>query len=76
MPVRKMTLFLAVDLRGNARVLKSRPAPTVGEAVVQVNLKLPTPPAIAAVLDIELPDPPEAVVDTVVAEWTPVEDKQ
>ena len=40
---------------------------------IEVNLNLPTPPALAAVLNLEIPDPPPAVVEAIVAEWAPAE---
>ena len=71
---RAITCYLIANLRGDVRVVKTRPKAHPTEVVVQVNLKLPAPPALAAVLDLELPEPPDANVEAAVAEWGPADE--
>jgi hypothetical protein len=71
---RTIRCYLIVGMNGAVRAVKTIPRPTPTEVVVQVNLRLPTPPKIAAFIDI--PDPPDANVDYTVAEWGPVVDDE
>ncbi len=72
--MRNIKAFLVVDLNGSIRAVKNRPRTVPTEVVVEVNLRLPTPPRIAAVLDIEVPEPPDSVVEFALGEWEPVEE--
>ena len=72
--MRSITCHLIVGLDGSVRAVKNRPRTNPTEVVVQVNLVVPTPPKIAAVLDIELPEPPAVNVDYAVEQWSPLDD--
>lgn len=53
---RIVTRYLVVDVAGDCRVTKTRPAGKIGEAVYELTLRLPNRPRIAGRLEIEVPD--------------------
>ena len=66
----KVSSYLIVDSHGGMRLKKSANGLAPGEIAVQINLNIPSAPKVAAVVEVDLPAPPEEIdVDIEVGEW-------
>jgi hypothetical protein len=72
--MKQLRFWLVLTNGEEMRVVKRRPSLSPNEVAIEVNVKVPQPPRLIGVIDIELPEPPAVIAESTVIEY-PTEDE-
>lgn len=67
--MKALQFWLVLTNGEDMRVMKRRPMLAANEVAIEVKVKVPQPPRIIGTIDIELPEPPVAIVESAVIEY-------
>lgn len=67
--MKAMQFWLVLTNGEDIRVVKRRPVLAANEVAIEVKVKVPQPPRIIGTIDIKLPEPPAAIVNSAVIEY-------